>query len=164
MKDKADNSRERKKDELTQTYKSYADYAFKKNETHHPCCENVADYVLCFPTNDECKWPNWKCVLWKCTACNFIAISGVERDPSNQSPMIMFNTYTTQCTCSHYGIIIHGKITTYLDEKGTYKRIISYVKINPSQYSLFHTLKTVWESKTVFHSTQYWWVSQRLLY
>ena len=36
MKDKADNSRGRKKDELNQAYKSYADYAFPNNETRHP--------------------------------------------------------------------------------------------------------------------------------
>ena len=35
MKDKADNSRGRKKYELTQAYKSYADYAFPNNETCH---------------------------------------------------------------------------------------------------------------------------------
>ena len=52
MKDKADNSRGKKKDELTQAYKSYADYAFPNNETCHPRCENAADYVPCTPTND----------------------------------------------------------------------------------------------------------------
>ena len=36
MKDKADNLRGRKKGELTQSYKSYADYAFPKKETRHP--------------------------------------------------------------------------------------------------------------------------------
>ena len=35
--------------------------------------------------------------------------------------MIMFNIYMTQFTCSHHGILIHEKITTYLDAKGTYK-------------------------------------------
>ena len=58
MKDKADNSREMKKDELTQAYKSYADYAFPKNETHHPRCKNAADSVLCTPTNYEFKSPD----------------------------------------------------------------------------------------------------------
>ena len=38
MKDKADNSRGRKKDELTQAYKSYADYTFPNDETCHPHC------------------------------------------------------------------------------------------------------------------------------
>ena len=33
----------------------------------------------------------------------------------------MFNMYTTQFTFSHHGILIRGKITTYLDAKGTYK-------------------------------------------
>ena len=35
--------------------------------------------------------------------------------------MITFNTYITQFTCSHHGIQIHEKITTYLDAKGIYK-------------------------------------------
>ena len=69
MKDKAENSREREKGELTQAYKSYADYVFPKKETRHPRCKNAADYVLCTPTNDECKLPNWKFVLRKCTVC-----------------------------------------------------------------------------------------------
>ena len=58
MKYKAENSRGSKKDELTQDYKSYADYAFPNNETHHPRWKNTADYVLCTPTNDECQLPN----------------------------------------------------------------------------------------------------------
>ena len=53
MKDKGDNSRGRKKEELTQAYKSYADYAFPNDETRHSRCENVADSVLCTPTSDE---------------------------------------------------------------------------------------------------------------
>ena len=80
MKDKADNSRGRKKDELTQAYKSYADYAFPNYETCHPCCKNAADSFLCTQTNDECQFPNWKYVLRKCTDCTSIAIPGVERD------------------------------------------------------------------------------------
>ena len=74
MKDKADNSSERKKDELIQAYKSYSDYAFTNNETCRPRCKNAADSVLCTPTNDEYKFPNWKCVLRKCTYCNYIAL------------------------------------------------------------------------------------------
>ena len=35
--------------------------------------------------------------------------------------MIMLNTYMTQFTCSHHVILIHGKIPTYLDAKGTSK-------------------------------------------
>ena len=58
MKDKADNSRCMKKDEFTQAYKSYADYAFPKKGTRHLRCENAADYVLCTLTNDEWQWPN----------------------------------------------------------------------------------------------------------
>ena len=56
MKYKAENSRGRGKCELTQAYKSYADYAFPKKEPCHPCCENAADSVLCISTNDECKF------------------------------------------------------------------------------------------------------------
>ena len=55
MKDKAENSRGRGKGELTQAYKSYADYVFPKKETRHTCFENAADSVLCTPTNYECK-------------------------------------------------------------------------------------------------------------
>ena len=79
MKDKADNSCGRKKYELSQAYKSYADYAFPNNETRHPRCDNAADSVLCILTNDEFQCPNCKCVLRKCTACTSIAIPGVER-------------------------------------------------------------------------------------
>ena len=43
-------------------------------------------------------------------------------DSSIRSPMIMFNTYMTQFTCSHHGILIRQKITTYLDAKGKSKR------------------------------------------
>ena len=43
-------------------------------------------------------------------------------DSSNISPMIMFNTYMTQFTCSHHGILILEKITTYLDAKRKSKR------------------------------------------
>ena len=63
-----------------------------------------------------------KFVLWKCTACTSIALPGVERDPSNQAPMITFNTYMTQFTCSHHGIVIRERITTYLDTKVTSKK------------------------------------------
>ena len=43
-------------------------------------------------------------------------------DSSNRAPMIMFNTYMTQLTCSHHGILIREKITIYLDAKGKSKR------------------------------------------
>ena len=36
--------------------------------------------------------------------------------------MITFNTYMTQFTCSHHGILIREKITTHLDAKGKYKK------------------------------------------
>ena len=122
MKDKADNSRGRGKDELTQAYKSYADYAFPDKQTLHPRCKNAADSVLCTPTNDECKLTNWKCVLLKFTVCSSIALPGFEIDSSNRAPMIMFNTYMTHFTYSHRGILIREKITTYLDAKGKSKR------------------------------------------
>ena len=107
MKDKTDNSRGKKKYELTQAYKSYADYAFTNDETFHPNCKNAVDSVLCTPTNGECQFPNWKCVLRKCTDCTNIDLPGVERDSSNRAPMITFNTYMNQFTCSHHGILIH---------------------------------------------------------
>ena len=120
MKDKAQNSRGRGKDELTQAYKSYADYAFPEKNCH-PCCENTAESVLFTPTNDECKLPNWKNVLRKCTVYSSIDLPGVEIDSSNQAQKIMFNTYMTQFTCSHHGILIRENITTYLDAKGKSK-------------------------------------------
>ena len=125
MKDKAEFSRGRNKNELNQAYKSYADYAFPNDETCHPRCENAGDSVLCSPTNDESQLPNWKCALRKCTACTYIALPGVEMDSSNRAPMIKFNTYRAQFTCSHNGIPIREKITTYLDAKGTSKIIVS---------------------------------------
>ena len=91
-KEKAENSRGRGKDELTQAYKSYADYAFPEKKTCHPRYENASDSVLCTPTNDVCKLPNWKCFLRKCTVCRAIALPGVEMDTSIRAPMIMFNT------------------------------------------------------------------------
>ena len=123
MKDKADHSRGREKCELHQAYESYSDYAFPNNETRHPRCENEADYVLWTPTNDECQLTNWKCVMQKCTACNSIAPPGGGKDSYNWTPMITLNTYMTQFTCSHHGIIIHKIITTYLDAKVIYKNI-----------------------------------------
>ena len=36
--------------------------------------------------------------------------------------MITFNTYMTQFTCSHHGILICKKITTYLDANGKSKK------------------------------------------
>ena len=64
MKDKSDNSRGRKKYELTQSYKSYAEYAFLNNENRHPRCENAADSVLCSPSIDEFQFAQLK----MCTA------------------------------------------------------------------------------------------------
>ena len=74
MKEKAENPLGRGKDELTQAYKSYADHAFPEKQTRHPRCKNAADTVICTPTNDECKWPNWKFVLRKCHVCRAIAL------------------------------------------------------------------------------------------
>ena len=99
MKDKSENLLGKKKGELTQAYKSYADHAFPKKETCHPRCNNAADSVLCAPANDEFKFPNWKCVLRKCTVCRDIALPGVEMDTSIRAPMIMFNTYM------HYALL-----------------------------------------------------------
>ena len=42
----------KEKNELNQAYKKYDDYAFSKDETCHPRCENVADSVLYTTTND----------------------------------------------------------------------------------------------------------------
>ena len=53
MKDKAKNARGRQKGELTQAYKSYAEYAFPEKQNRHTRCENAADSVLCTPTNYE---------------------------------------------------------------------------------------------------------------
>ena len=121
MKNKAENSRGRGKDELTEAYKLYADYAFPEKQTRHPRCKNAADSVLCKPMNDEYKFPNWKCVLRKCIFCRAISLLGVEMDTSIRAPIIMFNMYMTQFTCSHHGILIHEIITTYLYAKGKSK-------------------------------------------
>ena len=123
-----DNSRVRGKDELTQAYKLYADYAFPKEETRHPRCKNAADSVLCKPTNDEHQLPNWKCVLQKCNACTYIALPGVERDSSNRAPMITFNTYVTHFTCSRHGILIREKSSLIWMQKENIKILLSYVK------------------------------------
>ena len=109
MTDKSNNSRGREKDELTQAYKSYADYKFPNNETCHPRFRNAAYSVLFTPTNDECQFNNWKCVLRKCTACTFTAIPGVEIYLSNRALMLMFNKYTNQFNCLHNGILILKK-------------------------------------------------------
>ena len=79
MKYKPDNSRGRKKHELTQAYKKYADYAFINNETCNPRCKNAAYSVTCTSTNGGCQLLNWKCVLRKCTACTYINLPEVER-------------------------------------------------------------------------------------
>ena len=94
-----------------------ASLTMPNNESCHPRCKNAADYVLCTPNNDECQFPNWKCVLQKCSACTYISLQGFESDSSNQAPIITFKTYMTQFTCSHHGILIRKKITTYLDAK-----------------------------------------------
>ena len=128
MKEKSENSRGRGKDELTQAYKSYADYSFPEKKTRHPHCKNAADSVLCTPPNDECKFSNWKCVLRKCTVCRAIALPGVEIDTSIRAPMIMFNTYMTQFTCSHLGILILEKSLLIWMQKENLKGLVSNVK------------------------------------
>ena len=128
MKEKADNSRGRGKDELTQAYKSYADHAFPEKQTRDPHCKNAADSVLCTPTNDKCKFPNWECVLRKCTVCSAIALLGVEMNTSIRAPMIIFNTYMTQFTCSHHGILILEKSPLIWMQKISLKGLVSYVK------------------------------------
>ena len=47
MKQKAENSLGGGKDELTQAYQLYADYAFPENKTRNPRCKYAADSVLC---------------------------------------------------------------------------------------------------------------------
>ena len=101
--------------------------------TLHPRCKNAADSVICSPTNDSCQFPNWKILLWKCTAYNSIDLPGVERYSSNRVPMITFNTYMTQSTCSHHGIIICEKFPLIWMQKEHLKKIVSYVKNKPSQ-------------------------------
>ena len=129
MDEKANNSSGRGKDEINQGYKSYADYAFPENQTRHPRCENAADSVLCTPTNDECKFPNWKCVLRKCTVCRVFVLQVVEMDTSIRAPMIMFNTYVKQFTCSHHGILILEKSPLIWIQRINLKGLVTYVKI-----------------------------------
>ena len=66
--------------------------------------------------------PQLKCVLQKFTVCTSISLPGLEIDSSNQAPIIMFNACMTQFTCSHHGILMREKITTYLDAKGASKK------------------------------------------
>ena len=128
MKYKVDNSSWGGGGELTQAHKSYANYAFPNDETRHPRCKNAADYVIFSPNNDECQLPNCKCVLRKFTSCTSIVLPVVERDPSNQAPMIMFNTYITQFTCSRHGILIRKKSPLVGMQMDNLKRIVSYVR------------------------------------
>ena len=103
--------------ELTQAYKSYANYTFPKHETRHPRCKSAADSVLFTLTNDDCQFSYCKCVLQKCTTCTSTSLQRIEIDTSKRAPMIMFNTNMTVFTCSHHVILIRGKITTCLDAK-----------------------------------------------
>ena len=75
MKDKVDNSCERKIYRLSQEYKSYIDYAVPNNDTCHPNCENSADSVLLPPTYDEFQFPNWRCILRNFTACTSVSFT-----------------------------------------------------------------------------------------
>ena len=84
-------------------------------------------WFFCPPNNDECQLTNWKCVLQKCTACAYIALPGFERDSYNQGPMIMFNTYMTQFTCSNHGILIRKKLPLIWMQTEHLKMLISYV-------------------------------------
>ena len=102
---------------------------FQRKKTRHLRIENAADSVLCTPTNDECKFPNWKCVLRKCTVYSSIALPGVEMYSSNKAPMIMFNTYMTQFTCSHHGILILEKSPLIWMQKVNLKGLFPYVNI-----------------------------------
>ena len=128
MKEKAENSRGRGKYELTQSYKLYADYAFPQKQNRHTRCKNAADYALCTPTNDECKLPNWKCVLRKSIVCRAISLPAVETDTLIRAPMIMFNTYMTQFTCSHHGILILEKSPLIWMQRVNLKGLVYYVK------------------------------------
>ena len=78
-------------------------------------------------------------------------------DSSNQSPMIMFNTYMTQFTCSHHGILIREKITTYLDAKGKSKRT-SFLceELIKTKTPDFTRSKLYERVKIVFHTMQDW--------
>ena len=62
---------------------------FQTKKNSHPRCKNAANSVLCTPTNDEFKLPNYECVLRKCTVCSSIALPGVEIDSSNLASMNM---------------------------------------------------------------------------
>ena len=66
--------------------------------------------------------PNWKFFCISVLSVVLFLFSRVEMDSSNRAPIIMFNTYITQFTCSNHGILIREKITTYLDAKGKSNR------------------------------------------
>ena len=163
----------RGKDELTQAYKSYADYAFPEKQTRHPHCENAADSVLCTQTNDECKFPNWEFVLRKCTVCSSIVLPEFEMDTSIMAPMIMFNTYMTQFTCSRHGILILEQITTYLDAKVKFKKTCllceDFIKIKTPDFTcgkLYERVKLFSMQRKIggFHSEFYIKQIEKLAY
>ena len=70
--------------------------------------------------------------------------------------MIMFNTYMTQLTCSHHGILIRDKINTYLDAKGTSENICflceQLIRGNTTDF----TRRILYERVNFFRSTQNW--------
>ena len=74
MKYKAENSRGRKKGELTQAYKSYADYAFTEKQTRHTRCKMHQIMFFVHQIMMNVDTPNWKFVLRKCTVCSSIAL------------------------------------------------------------------------------------------
>ena len=98
------------------------------------------------------------------TACTYIVIWGVEIYSSNQAPMITFNTYMTQFTCLHHGILIREKITTYFNAKKTSKKIYSLREIIIQGKTPDFTHERMYERVFFLYSTQDWWFSRRLLH
>ena len=95
---------------------------FQTNETHSPCSENAVDSVLCTPTNDECQFHNWNMYCR-----SVLPVLLLLSHSSNQAPMIMFNMYMAQFTCSHHGIPIRGKSPGIWMPKEHRKRLVSYM-------------------------------------
>ena len=126
MKDKADNSCGSKIYELTQSYKSYADYVFLKNETRHSRCEmqQIVVFVHRLMMNFNCPIGNLYCG----SVLPVLLLFSQELKEIHQTELqLLCLTRILLNTCSHHGILIREIITTYLDARGTSKQIFSYM-------------------------------------
>ena len=94
-------------------------------------------------------------------------------ESSNRAPIIMFNTYINQFTCSHYGILICEKTTTYLDAKGTYKNTCflceNFIQVKTPDFRrriLYERVKMIFIQRKIgdFHKDFYIQQNEKLAY